>query len=285
MPTTARPGIAKQGSKEALRKTSLKKQTSIDVLLKNAAISERRRSSINEREAARVAGLAEQQAQERRRQKATSTKYPKRDVLFLKQIFDEYDGDGSGELTRLELRRALAQEKAAAQRYDGSKQSLAERQARVGHVKGQTAGTKGVFLLDFSDSIFRAMDYNGDERVSFAELLSVMYPLSSAAERRTMMSWACPRPVEVPVDESKLLAEEEAELRAMFRVYDKDGSGALSRGELVAAMRRCGIDEEEATELFEEVDKDGNGRIDLDEFMQMMRDSGLYSSPGLLSWD
>ncbi|KAL9058245.1 MAG: hypothetical protein Q9162_001844 [Coniocarpon cinnabarinum] len=64
----------------------------------------------------------------------------------------------------------------------------------------------------------------------------------------------------------------EEEMRQAFKVFDKDGSGTLSKAEVREVMRSLGenITEEELDEMMREVDLDKSGTIDFKEFMQLM---------------
>ena len=56
----------------------------------------------------------------------------------------------------------------------------------------------------------------------------------------------------------------EAELRAAFDVFDKDGNGTISAEELRQLMKSIGEDlsDKDIDEMIREADKDGNGEID-----------------------
>jgi calmodulin len=58
--------------------------------------------------------------------------------------------------------------------------------------------------------------------------------------------------------------DEEEELREAFKVFDKDGSGSISKAELKIVMENLGekLSPEEIEEMMQEADKDGNGEID-----------------------
>lgn len=58
--------------------------------------------------------------------------------------------------------------------------------------------------------------------------------------------------------------DEEEELREAFKVFDKDGSGSISKSELKFVMENLGekLSSEEIEEMMQEADKDGNGEID-----------------------
>jgi len=61
------------------------------------------------------------------------------------------------------------------------------------------------------------------------------------------------------------------EVRRAFERYDHNGSGALDRSELEAALRDMGLDmtSKEAGVALRSVDVDGNGRLDLQEFARL----------------
>ena len=58
--------------------------------------------------------------------------------------------------------------------------------------------------------------------------------------------------------------DQEAELRAAFDVFDKDGNGTISAEELRQLMKSIGEDlsDKDIDEMIREADKDGNGEID-----------------------
>ena len=57
------------------------------------------------------------------------------------------------------------------------------------------------------------------------------------------------------------------------RLYDQDGSGAISSKELLGVMRAMGQNptEDELNNMVMEVDLDGNGTIEFPEFLEMMK--------------
>lgn len=57
-----------------------------------------------------------------------------------------------------------------------------------------------------------------------------------------------------------------------FKVFDRDGSGTISREELRHVLINIGegFTEKEIDEMIQEADKDGDGQIDYKEFSKMM---------------
>lgn len=73
--------------------------------------------------------------------------------------------------------------------------------------------------------------------------------------------------------------KEEYLLKA-FQHFDIDGSGYITRDELVQGLQ--GMNSGDLTQILEEVDKDKDGRIDYEEFAMMMKgdddDEGILRS-------
>ena len=59
-------------------------------------------------------------------------------------------------------------------------------------------------------------------------------------------------------------SDPEKELREAFKVFDRDGTGTISRDELKDVMKSLGEDltEDEIDEMLKLADKDGDGTID-----------------------
>ncbi|RAO69366.1 uncharacterized protein BHQ10_005378 [Talaromyces amestolkiae] len=69
--------------------------------------------------------------------------------------------------------------------------------------------------------------------------------------------------------------DEEAELRAAFEVFDRDGSGTISADGMRHVMKSIGeeLTDAEIEEMIREADTDGNGSIDYQEFVHLMRNN------------
>ncbi|KAL3873878.1 hypothetical protein ACJMK2_036961, partial [Sinanodonta woodiana] len=70
----------------------------------------------------------------------------------------------------------------------------------------------------------------------------------------------------------ELTAQQIAELKQAFSLFDKDGDGTISTKELGTVMRSLGQNPsaEQLENIIIEVDVDGNGTIEFDEFCVMM---------------
>ena len=70
----------------------------------------------------------------------------------------------------------------------------------------------------------------------------------------------------------KLNPEQIAEFKEAFLLFDKDGDGTITSGELGTVMRSLGQNptEAECQDMINEVDDSGDGKIDFDEFLVMM---------------
>lgn len=74
-------------------------------------------------------------------------------------------------------------------------------------------------------------------------------------------------------------SDSDAELRAAFEVFDKDGSGTINAQELFQVMKSIGEDFTEAQidEMLKEADHDGNGTIDC-KFFSRRSDTCIFAS-------
>ncbi len=61
-------------------------------------------------------------------------------------------------------------------------------------------------------------------------------------------------------------------IQDMFKLFDKDGDGHISAGEIKSLLVAIGREpsEEQIKKFMNEVDKDGNGEVDLKEFLKFM---------------
>jgi calcium-dependent protein kinase len=94
---------------------------------------------------------------------------------------------------------------------------------------------------EICDKIFERLDLDGSGEISYDEFLSAM------------------------IDGKKVLTEDR--LEKAFKMFDKDGNGLLSIGEIVEVF---GGDSSYWTKIIEEVDSNNDGEVDFLEFKKLM---------------
>eukprot|EP01083_Nonionella_stella_P255455 876788_1 len=74
-----------------------------------------------------------------------------------------------------------------------------------------------------------------------------------------------------------LTAEEIADLKEAFAMFDTDGNGTIEAKELREVMRQLGQNPSmrEIQEMINSVDDNGDGIIDFDEFLILMKSKGI----------
>lgn len=90
------------------------------------------------------------------------------------------------------------------------------------------------------------VDADGDGKINFDEYLAVLGPKSE---------------------------EYDAAIIAVFKEFDKDGSGKISHAELKAALSKIGgaASDELITAMIQLADENGDGSIDYNEFLKIMK--------------
>ena len=192
-------------------------------------------------------------------------KATKDDVTTLKEIFLSYDEDMDGYVTLVEMQTEFRKRHAAVATQEASTLKRRQRKAE---------DRQNAFSDNLAIALFTAVDDNGDGKITFRETLQFLYPNAGERQIDAMVRFAFP---EKPKEPKKTLTRtQEAEIRSIFQLYDKDGSGGLDRRELLSALQRTGLDSSEIELMHAECDLDGNGVIELDEFRTLMLNSGLY---------
>lgn len=207
--------------------------------------------------------------------KLSSAKYSKKEILILFDLFREYDEDGGGFITIAEFKAHFKKRNEDQARYDGKSKNFAQRRA----------ARAGLDLATMVEPMFMALDLDHSGKITFFELLKLLYPLANAQDLATFKSWVTTKPP--PKIHYVLSAEQHSELKDMFRVIDKDRSGELTVEELMTMFSGSsitgdtGVNEAELKVFFDEADYDHSSSINLAEFEQLMISTGLYT-PGTL---
>lgn len=137
--------------------------------------------------------------------------------------------------------------------------------------------------------VFARFDANGDGKISAPELRAVLVALGSppaAGEVERMMA-EMDKDGDGYVDAeefceflrqggglgaSAAAAADEGSLREAFKMYDADGNGKISAGELHKVLRglgeKCSMDD--CRRMIRSVDADGDGYVNFAEFKKMM---------------
>ena len=201
-----------------------------------------------------------------------ASKYSRREVMILFELFSEYDVDGGGFISVAELRAHFLKLAASKTNYDGRTKSFADRRAARAHID----------MAALVEPMFEAIDVDNDGTVTFFELLRVIYPRANEEDFATFKEWVYPpKPYVAPI-EYVLSADQKAELKEMFRVIDIDRSGELTVIELKKMFRgsavtgETGIEMEDLQKFFDEADFDNSSSICLPEFEKLMVSTGLY---------
>ncbi|KAH3802310.1 neo-calmodulin-like [Dreissena polymorpha] len=134
------------------------------------------------------------------------------------------------------------------------------------------------------DEIFDQMDQNHDGRISVHELKKAARLLGlnpTLKEAEQMIEDCNPREkgYVARAEFRKLFESKEKDMgmqveqiKAAFKVFDKDNSGALTRDEILSVLRLAGdkVDDAELDDMISRVDVDGDGKISIEEFAELV---------------
>jgi calmodulin len=123
----------------------------------------------------------------------------------------------------------------------------------------------------FSDSFFDIIDANGSESITFRELVKAMYPQASKEELTEIEKWAFPKEAPKKKVRAELSPEQQLEIEAIFKLYDRDGSGSINLQELKNATLSLGMGKGEVEKMFSSMDSDQDGTVTLAEFIEAMK--------------
>ncbi|KAL6899370.1 hypothetical protein ACP4OV_006028 [Aristida adscensionis] len=165
----------------------------------------------------------------------------------LRRVFELFDRDGDGRITREELAESL-------ERVLGAPVPGEELAATIARIDADGDGC--VDLDEFGDLYDAVMVRRGGEAGDDDDDDG-----AGAADKE---------------------AEEEADMREAFKVFDRNGDGFITVDELRAVLASLGIRQgaggttlDDCGRMIGQVDRDGDGRVDFGEFKQMMRGGGF----------
>ena len=164
----------------------------------------------------------------------------------VRAVFARYDGDRSGRIDHLELRRA------------------------IGALGLQTDASQ-------AEAVLRKYDADGNGELDLAEFAQLVLDLE-AFQAGNGGRGGAPAHRAAP----SLPA---AELRAVFDRHDRDGSGAIEMGELRGALDALGLatDLPQAHKVLRKYDKDGSGALEYAEFKRLVEELRVFLD-GHRSW-
>ncbi|KAL5007929.1 hypothetical protein ScPMuIL_013510 [Solemya velum] len=203
---------------------------------------------------------------------ARKLKEPPETEESLKEAFRVFDKDGNGYLSAAELRHVMTNL--------GEKLSDDEVEDMIREADAEGSGQVNYEEIKDSFSLF---DVNGDGTITVAEIGTVLRSLgqnpTEADIELLVNSMDKDGNGTVTFDEftsivakTKKEGDPEEELRAAFKIFDKDGDGQISAGELRQVMVTLGekLTDEEAEEMMQTADTDGDGQINCEEFIEIM---------------
>ncbi|RLN81302.1 hypothetical protein BBJ28_00015347 [Nothophytophthora sp. Chile5] len=149
------------------------------------------------------------------------------------------------------------------------------------------AGLFGPHLQDDMDSIFSSIDQDHSGQIDLAELCGVVFGDATPAVLEEILRLC--RLLETVektrrVHKKTLSAEQVAELRQLFKLYDKDDNGDIDASELFEALKyndrfyesdrrdSVRLTKDDMVRLISRFDVNANATLDLDEFIELFRD-------------
>jgi calmodulin len=103
-------------------------------------------------------------------------------------------------------------------------------------------------------------------------MTALVDPLPESYLTEIAEHFAALNPPYAPPTPTTLAPDQIEELRALFCIYDTDGSGMIDMEELLEALPSVGYSESEFRSLFQTYDADKNGLLDVEEFLSLMAD-------------
>mmetsp|Transcript_97726 Transcript_97726/g.203928 ORF Transcript_97726/g.203928 Transcript_97726/m.203928 type:complete len:148 (+) Transcript_97726:106-549(+) len=135
-------------------------------------------------------------------------------------------------------------------------------------------------IAEFKET-FDAFDEDEDQKLSRKELGKLLNSLGQNPTEEDLTNMMADAEGEERIDFPDFLSlmarkmkdtDTEEELIEAFKVFDRDGDGFITAGELRDSMTHLGegLSHIEVDEMIKEADLDGDGQINYDEFVKMM---------------
>lgn len=171
------------------------------------------------------------------------SKYTKKDIMMVKAEFDKIDRDHSGEVGVEEL----------------------------------VASMHGKMPEEWVQAMFQTIDADGNGKVTLKEMLLLMFPLANDRDISQWKNWLeADVPKEISAEEKLQLKRAEftpetvAELTALYRIYDRDGDGALTAQELMDAMEGGKVlERKDVQRILEEAGRGFDDALALQDFVDV----------------
>ncbi|XP_010271345.1 PREDICTED: probable calcium-binding protein CML25 [Nelumbo nucifera] len=142
-------------------------------------------------------------------------------------------------------------------------------------------------LVEELGAVFKKFDMNGDGKISWSELGSIMENLGNPVTEEELQKMVKVVDLDgngfidlnefIDLNTNGVDSEKAVEdLRHAFMIFDTDGNGSISPEELQAVFRSLGDDKcsiADCKKMIRGVDCDGDGLISFEEFKNMMMNS------------
>jgi len=228
-----------------------------------AALEEKRAQNIEVKTKTSSTGSAKKTVSAKKT--TSSSTVHEKEVKDLKAIFDGYDTSGDGKVSLGEFTAGLKKQRELNAPKPGQKSTLEQRQA-----------TKGISIVDLGDQVFNEMDTDGDGEVTFRELCKLMFRHVREAELEAMMDLVKPPEAPPPPPKAELTQDAKEQIKALFKMYDKNKDGKLSVAELKKNVSTYRDDADLLKEELAKFDENGDGAIDYKEFEALMESTGAF---------